>query len=149
MRRRTGWRSPAALGNTLPERGLLLLMVWLFLEGSVLQLGAASSPDVTQQADLDNHNVSEKRHKEPKKLFPVLSLDYENVQTPFEITLWVLLASLMKLGEYWRGAVDQLMQWSQWQGDSPLQSASVRTKTRPSSLQNTWKSHVIQKASRC
>lgn len=75
-------------------------MLGLLLEGSVLPLGAASSPDVTQKADLDNHKVSEKRLNETKKLFPVLSLDYENVRTPFEIALWVLLASLMKLGEY-------------------------------------------------
>uniref|UniRef100_A0A671WKX6 Sodium/hydrogen exchanger n=1 Tax=Sparus aurata TaxID=8175 RepID=A0A671WKX6_SPAAU len=33
-----------------------------------------------------------------KKAFPVLSLDYHHIQTPFEISLWVLLASLMKLG---------------------------------------------------
>uniref|UniRef100_A0A674M9C3 Sodium/hydrogen exchanger n=1 Tax=Takifugu rubripes TaxID=31033 RepID=A0A674M9C3_TAKRU len=57
-----------------------------------------ASPDVTKKADLDNHKVSEKRQNETKKLFPVLSLDYENVRTPFEIALWVLLASLMKLG---------------------------------------------------
>uniref|UniRef100_A0A674N583 Sodium/hydrogen exchanger n=1 Tax=Takifugu rubripes TaxID=31033 RepID=A0A674N583_TAKRU len=95
---RTGLRHPTGLGKSLPERGLLLLMVWLLLEGSVLPLGAASSPDVTKKADLDNHKVSEKRQNETKKLFPVLSLDYENVRTPFEIALWVLLASLMKLG---------------------------------------------------
>ncbi|XP_056901783.1 Na(+)/H(+) exchanger beta isoform X2 [Takifugu flavidus] len=94
---RTGLRHPTGLGKSLPERGLLLLMVWLLLEGSMLPLGAASSPDVTKKADLDNH-VSEKRQNETKKLFPVLSLDYENVRTPFEIALWVLLASLMKLG---------------------------------------------------
>lgn len=101
MPRRTGWHNLAAFGKRFPERGLLLLMVWLLLEGSVLPLGAASSPDVTQQADMDNHTLSEKGHNEAKKPFPVLSLDYENVRTPFEIALWVLLASLMKLGEYW------------------------------------------------
>lgn len=66
----------------------------------MLPLGAASSPDVTQQANLDNQKISEKGHNETKKPFPVLSLEYENVRTPFEIALWVLLASLMKLGEY-------------------------------------------------
>uniref|UniRef100_A0AAQ4NX54 Sodium/hydrogen exchanger n=1 Tax=Gasterosteus aculeatus aculeatus TaxID=481459 RepID=A0AAQ4NX54_GASAC len=33
-----------------------------------------------------------------KKAFPVLSLDYHHIHVPFEIALWVLLASLMKLG---------------------------------------------------
>lgn len=97
---------PTGIGKSLSERGLLLLLVWLFLDGSVLPLGAASSPDVTPKADLDNHKVSEIRHNETKKLFPVLDLDYKNVRTPFEIALWVLLASLMKLGEY-RGDVMQ------------------------------------------
>ncbi|XP_059424535.1 sodium/hydrogen exchanger 1-like [Carassius carassius] len=33
-----------------------------------------------------------------KKNFPVLSFGYDHVRLPFEISLWVLLASLMKLG---------------------------------------------------
>lgn len=133
---RTGLRHPTGVGKSLPERGLLLLMVWLLLEGSVLPLGAASSPDVTQKADLDNHKVSEKRQNETKKPFPVLSLDYQNVRTPFEIALWVLLASLMKLGEYWSDVMDSAkaclsllgrpagcaFRCSQCQADSTLQN---------------------------
>ncbi|XP_054851788.1 sodium/hydrogen exchanger 2-like [Eublepharis macularius] len=34
---------------------------------------------------------------EPKKL-PLFSLDYQHVQVPFEITLWIMLASLAKIG---------------------------------------------------
>lgn len=30
---------------------------------------------------------------------PVFTLDYPHVQIPFEITLWILLASLAKIGE--------------------------------------------------
>ncbi|XP_062266121.1 Na(+)/H(+) exchanger beta-like [Platichthys flesus] len=33
-----------------------------------------------------------------KKAFPVLSFNYEHVRKPFEISLWILLALLMKLG---------------------------------------------------
>lgn len=33
-----------------------------------------------------------------KKAFPVLSVNYDYVRMPFEISLWILLASLMKLG---------------------------------------------------
>lgn len=80
----------------------------------MLSLGAASSPDVIQKADLDNHNMSEKRHNQTKKPFPVLSLDYENVGTPFEISLWVLLASLMKLGEYWSNVCMSCERSSSW-----------------------------------
>lgn len=35
-----------------------------------------------------------------KKAFPVLAVNYEHVRKPFEIALWILLALLMKLGEY-------------------------------------------------
>lgn len=100
MPSKTGSHSPASFGKSLPERGLLLLMVLVFLEGSVLPLGAASSPDISHQAKVDNRTVAHARHNLTKKPFPVLSLDYHHIQTPFEISLWVLLASLMKLGEY-------------------------------------------------
>lgn len=83
------------MGKSLPERGLLLLMVLVFLP-----LGAASSPDVTLPGNLDDHKAPVEGHTNySKKAFPVLSLDYHHIQTPFEISLWVLLASLMKLGE--------------------------------------------------
>lgn len=100
MPSRTGSHSPAGIGKSLPERGLLLLMVLVLLQGSVLPLGAASSPDISHQENLDNHKVADERHNFTKKPFPVLALDYHHIQTPFEISLWVLLASLMKLGEY-------------------------------------------------
>ncbi|XP_042279238.1 Na(+)/H(+) exchanger beta isoform X1 [Thunnus maccoyii] len=98
MPSRTGSHSPAGFGKTLPERGLLLLMVLVFLEGSLLPLGAASSPDVSHQENLNEHKSTVEKHNHSKKAFPVLSLDYHHIQTPFEISLWVLLASLMKLG---------------------------------------------------
>lgn len=99
MPSRTGSHSPAGTGKSLPERGLLLLMVLVLLEGSVLPLGAASSPDISHQKNVDNHKVEHEKNY-TKKAFPVLDLDYHHIQTPFEISLWVLLASVMKLGEY-------------------------------------------------
>ncbi|XP_068616648.1 sodium/hydrogen exchanger 1 [Brachionichthys hirsutus] len=89
-------RSPA--GRGLPERGLLLLLVLAFLQGSVFLLGAASSPDVSQPARPDAHGEPHVGHNVSKKAFPVLIFDYKHIQAPFEISLWVLLASLMKLG---------------------------------------------------
>ncbi|XP_026172580.1 sodium/hydrogen exchanger 1 isoform X2 [Mastacembelus armatus] len=83
----SGSHTPAGLEKSLPERGMLLLMVLVLLGGSVVPFGAASSPDA------GHHNTS--NHKKP---FPVLSVDYEHIRFPFEISLWVLLASLMKLG---------------------------------------------------
>ncbi|XP_078538748.1 sodium/hydrogen exchanger 1 [Lissotriton helveticus] len=43
-------------------------------------------------------NHSADGHGKYRKLFPVLGFDYEHVRNPFEISLWILLASLMKLG---------------------------------------------------
>uniref|UniRef100_A0A4W5MEP6 Sodium/hydrogen exchanger n=1 Tax=Hucho hucho TaxID=62062 RepID=A0A4W5MEP6_9TELE len=86
------------------ERGLLLLVMLIFLEGTVLTLGAASSPDISAQDNTgggDDQRGIEGRHGHAnytKKAFPVLSLDYRHIHVPFEISLWVLLASLMKLG---------------------------------------------------
>lgn len=98
MPSRTGSHTPAGIGKSLPERGLLLLMVLVFLEGTVIPLGASSSPDITHQPNTNTHPVAEGGHNFTKKAFPVLDLDYHHIQTPFEISLWVLLASLMKLG---------------------------------------------------
>lgn len=37
--------------------------------------------------------------KSHRKAFPVLGIDYLHVRTPFEISLWILLACLMKIGK--------------------------------------------------
>lgn len=82
-------------------RGLFLVMVLVFLEGSVFTVAVASSD---QHSPIMAHSGSHKAtdhgsHNNTGKAFPVLDLNYENVRVPFEISLWVLLASLMKLGE--------------------------------------------------
>lgn len=100
MTSRTGSPKPGGFGRSFLERGLLLLMGLLFLGVSVLPLGASSSPDTNLQENLNNHHEADEKHNFTKKAFPVLSLDYGHIQAPFEISLWVLLASLMKLGEY-------------------------------------------------
>ncbi|KAL4657596.1 sodium/hydrogen exchanger 1-like [Arapaima gigas] len=73
------------------QRGFLILcaLVVLLLFEAVVPLGASSSPNTTSGKHGSNRT---------KKPFPVLSFDYSHVRMPFEISLWVLLASLMKLG---------------------------------------------------
>lgn len=56
-----------------------------------------SHPDVVPGQDPHQHSNSTSL----KKAFPVLSFNYDYVRKPFEISLWILLALLMKLGE-WR-----------------------------------------------
>ncbi|XP_077382338.1 sodium/hydrogen exchanger 1 isoform X2 [Festucalex cinctus] len=100
MSPRRSFCRPGGFGSSLPQRGLLLLVLLVLLQGSVLHLGAASSPDVGHRDELDDvHGDSEEKPKNvTKKPFPVLSFEYKHIQIPFEISLWVLLASLMKLG---------------------------------------------------
>uniref|UniRef100_A0A8C9UYS1 Sodium/hydrogen exchanger n=1 Tax=Scleropages formosus TaxID=113540 RepID=A0A8C9UYS1_SCLFO len=92
------------------QRGLLFLcaLVLLLLSEAVEPLGASGSPGGAGDSSGGSHglqkgceaDVTKSKHptNRTKKPFPVLSFDYEHVKTPFEISLWVLLASLMKLG---------------------------------------------------
>lgn len=43
-------------------------------------------------------NHSGEGHQKHRKAFPVLDIDYDRIRIPFEISLWILLACLMKLG---------------------------------------------------
>uniref|UniRef100_H3CJK7 Sodium/hydrogen exchanger n=1 Tax=Tetraodon nigroviridis TaxID=99883 RepID=H3CJK7_TETNG len=53
-----------------------------------------SHPDAVPGLDPHGHSNSTSL----KKAFPVLSVNYDYVRKPFEISLWILLALLMKLG---------------------------------------------------
>ncbi|KAL7840337.1 hypothetical protein AOLI_G00256600 [Acnodon oligacanthus] len=81
----------------------VLVMSAAVLGCCLLPLGAASSPSHSrgtsenQQSANSGHGGTQPTNH-TKKSFPVLSFDYGHVKQPFEIFLWVLLASLMKLG---------------------------------------------------
>ncbi|KAG8506754.1 Sodium/hydrogen exchanger 1 [Galemys pyrenaicus] len=55
-------------------------------------------PDVVHESRPVNRSVTEHSMK-TRKVFPVLGIDYDHVRTPFEISLWILLACLMKIGK--------------------------------------------------
>lgn len=78
-------RSPAA-GAALA--GLMLALLLVFASASH---DPVSANNETQQ---DGHHKGVS-----KKVFPVLSFNYDYVRTPMEILIWILLALLMKLGE--------------------------------------------------
>ncbi|XP_068603717.1 Na(+)/H(+) exchanger beta-like [Brachionichthys hirsutus] len=64
---------------------------------SSLDAAAAAGNNETWGApDEDSHHRS--NSSAHRKAFPVLSFNFEHVRKPFEISLWILLALLMKLG---------------------------------------------------
>ncbi|XP_022535583.2 sodium/hydrogen exchanger 1 [Astyanax mexicanus] len=88
-----------------PRRsGYLLVLSVVVLGCCLLPLGAASTPNKTPQPGAPKEQNGSPGHggshasNYTKKLFPVLSFDYGHVKPPFVIFLWILLASLMKLG---------------------------------------------------
>nr|XP_030729053.1 sodium/hydrogen exchanger 1 isoform X3 [Globicephala melas] len=54
-------------------------------------------PELAPESRPVNHSFTEHSLKS-RKVFPVLGIDYTHVRTPFEISLWILLACLMKIG---------------------------------------------------
>ncbi|KAG7276047.1 LOW QUALITY PROTEIN: hypothetical protein CRUP_038503 [Coryphaenoides rupestris] len=91
--------------KSLPERGLLVVLVVVLLLLDVTAV-AASSPHAPRtrastaaaRRRAASSSAVEHRHNVTKKAFPVLEVDYHHIHVPFEISLWVLMASLMKLG---------------------------------------------------
>ena len=67
--------------------------------------GITAAPLATAQEvyplNKQHHNHSAEGHPKPRKAFPVLGIDYSHVRIPFEISLWILLACLMKMGRGW------------------------------------------------
>lgn len=73
--------------------------VWLLVLASV----ASASRDNETWRNPARETPEDSRHQTNssahRKAFPVLSFNYDHVRKPFEISLWILLALLMKLGE--------------------------------------------------
>lgn len=101
----TGWKMMTArqqgscgLRLALPGlMGLFLLCIFALTCADGGDNETRSHPDVVPGQDPPEHG----HPASPKKAFPVLSFNYDNVRKPFEISMWILLALLMKLGE-WR-----------------------------------------------
>ncbi|KAK2815192.1 hypothetical protein Q7C36_023458 [Tachysurus vachellii] len=75
--------------NVMEVTVMVVVVVMVVISGTPV---LASSP---QKAHNNQGNVSSGPQD---KAFPVLAFDYEHVHYPFVIFLWILLASLMKLG---------------------------------------------------
>ncbi|KAM6959517.1 sodium/hydrogen exchanger 1b [Aplochiton taeniatus] len=77
--------------------GLILLIIFVAVSDS-------ASSDISDNGTFENpkNGTIEDSHQSTasvhKKAFPVLSFNYDHVSTPFKVSLWILLALLMKLG---------------------------------------------------
>ncbi|KAM7384681.1 hypothetical protein PAMA_011846 [Pampus argenteus] len=94
LRLRPGRRIPAPRLT-----GFMCVLLLVFVTVSSVNPGVAPGNNEScknQVTPEDSHNRSNSSHH--KKAFPVLSFNYEHVRKPFEISLWILLALLMKLG---------------------------------------------------
>ncbi|KAM4630571.1 sodium/hydrogen exchanger 1b [Polymixia lowei] len=91
--------SPLASGQrsfSLRVNGLVLLSVFVIVASANRDIPSnGTSGDPIPPTEDSHHETNFTNHK---KAFPVLSFNYEHVRTPFEISLWILLALLMKLG---------------------------------------------------
>ncbi|KAG9339169.1 hypothetical protein JZ751_024027 [Albula glossodonta] len=88
-------------GHTLSRvtgtnRGGLWLAVFIFLLNTAKIVGGyAHSTGNSQGNETEGTGVN---GTHTMRSFPVLTFSYEHVRVPFEISIWILLASLMKLG---------------------------------------------------
>uniref|UniRef100_A0A8C7YHP4 Sodium/hydrogen exchanger n=1 Tax=Oryzias sinensis TaxID=183150 RepID=A0A8C7YHP4_9TELE len=78
----------------------LLLLVFMAVIGSASPDAATGANETLRRPS--GHSLDDSHHprnsSEHRKAFPVLAFNYEHVSKPFVISLWILLALLMKLG---------------------------------------------------
>ncbi|XP_031151529.1 Na(+)/H(+) exchanger beta-like [Sander lucioperca] len=91
----------ARRSSFLPLTGLMCVLLLVFVSVASASRDVVSENNETWRGPAgetrgDSHNQTNSTAH--KKAFPVLSFNYEHVRKPFEISLWILLALLMKLG---------------------------------------------------
>lgn len=71
----------------------------IFLHASRGEVPPKPSPSVTIVPPVKPDNGPQAFPEAEKANLPVFTMDYPRIQIPFEITLWMLLASFAKIGE--------------------------------------------------
>lgn len=71
----------------------------IFLHGSRGEIPPKPSASVTIIPPVKPDNGPQAFPNDEKANLPVFTMDYPRIQIPFEITLWMLLASFAKIGE--------------------------------------------------
>lgn len=79
---------------------LAVLTFLSLLHGSRGEIPPKPSPGVTILPPVKPDGGPQAFPEADKANLPVFTMDYPRIQIPFEITLWVLLASFAKIGEF-------------------------------------------------
>ncbi|KAK5847982.1 hypothetical protein PBY51_017069 [Eleginops maclovinus] len=83
------------------QRGVscMLLLMFIFCTGGICELQESKPSRPTNLKPVENEfNQPQAYPEEERASLPVFTMDYPRIQVPFEITLWVLLASFAKIG---------------------------------------------------
>lgn len=103
------------MSSSLPRRTAALLATWAFftlLHGSGAEVPSKPSQGVTIIPPIKPEEGPQAYPDPAKANLPVFTMDYPRIQIPFEITLWVLLASFAKIGEFLAGIEVTESGWS-------------------------------------
>lgn len=83
--------------HLLPSNALRCLLLFSALEGLSFAAVYLKLPPSSANSSSDPFDATASGRDERLHIFTV---DYEYVQIPCEVTLWIILASLAKIGEY-------------------------------------------------
>uniref|UniRef100_A0A8C3L4U7 Sodium/hydrogen exchanger n=1 Tax=Chrysolophus pictus TaxID=9089 RepID=A0A8C3L4U7_CHRPC len=107
------WALLLLLGPLLPGQGLQANATRVSEQPWGEPGGITAAPPATAQEvhplNRQHLNHSSDGHSKPRKAFPVLGIDYSHVRIPFEISLWILLACLMKMGFHVMSSVSKVV----------------------------------------
>lgn len=78
---------------------IAVFTILIFLHGSRGEIPPKPSASVTIVPPVKPDNAPQAFPNDEKAYSPVFTMDYPRIQIPFEITLWMLLASFAKIGE--------------------------------------------------
>ena len=91
----------SVLGRAEIKTGVycMLLLLLLFCFGGKCEVQESKpSPPTNLQPVENEFNQPQAYPEEERANLPMFTMDYPRIQIPFEITLWVLLASFAKIG---------------------------------------------------
>ena len=77
----------------------VVILLWIFFSSVVHSKPAfRAGRETTTNITKDGNHTEKETHSEGHKI-KVAKFDFENIATPFIVTVWVLLASLLKVGK--------------------------------------------------